>query len=220
MAETVLSAADRAYAAIRGGILDGTFELGARLPEEDVAERAGVSRTPVREALRRLAAEGFVTFEPNRGAQVASWTDGDLEEIFRLRAMLEGHAAARAAARATAGQLDAMADLAGRMEAAAREGTAAALDRVAELNTAFHRTILTAAASPRLAAMLGSVIVVPLVHRTFHRYTPAALRRSMDHHRELLAAFAAGDPDWAGTVMQTHVLAARAELLGTRRGRS
>lgn len=220
MVETVLSAADRAYAAIRGGILDGTFELGARLPEEDLAARAGVSRTPVREALRRLAAEGFVTFVPNRGAQVASWTEGDLQEIFELRAMLEGRAAALAAMRVTAGQLDAMADLAGRMEAAAQQGTAGALDRVAELNTTFHRTILIAAASPRLSAMLGAVIVVPLVHRTFHRYTPAALRRSMNHHRELLAAFAAGDPDWARTVMQAHVLAARAELLGNTRGRT
>lgn len=220
MVGAVLSAADRAYAAIRGGILDGTFELGVRLPEEDLAARAGVSRTPVREALRRLAAEGFVTFEPNRGAQVASWTDGDLEEIFELRAMLEGHAAARAARRATAGQLDAMADLAGRMEAAARTDTAAELDRIAELNTTFHRTILTAAASPRLAGMLAAVIVVPLVHRTFHRYTPTALWRSMHHHRELLAAIAAGDPGWARTVMQTHVLAARAELLGGMRGRS
>lgn len=220
MIEVTQSAADRAYAVVRGSILDGTFELGARLREEDLAARAGVSRTPVREALRRLAAEGFVAFEPNRGAQVASWTDDDLEEIFELRAMLEGHAAARTATRARSAQLDAMAELAGRMEAAAADGSPPALDRIAEDNTAFHRTILRTAASPRLAAMLASVIVVPLVHRTFHRYTPAALRRSMHHHRELLAAFAAGDPDWARTVMRTHVLAARAELLGDRRGRA
>ena len=60
------------------------------------------------------------------------------------------------------------------------------------------------------------MIVVPLVHRTFHRYTPAALRRSMHHHRELLAAFEAADSEWAATVMRTHVLAARAALLGER----
>jgi DNA-binding GntR family transcriptional regulator len=113
-----------------------------------------------------------------------------------------------------------MAALATRMEAAARGGTAAELDRVAGNNTRFHRVILAAAASPRLAAMLASVIVVPLVHRTFHRYTPGALRRSMHHHRELLAAFAAGDPDWARAVMRTHVLAARVELLGDRRRRT
>jgi DNA-binding GntR family transcriptional regulator len=217
MAETtVMSAAERAYEVIRGGILDGTFGLGARLPEEDLAARAGVSRTPVREALRQLAAEGFVTFAPNRGAQVASWSEDDLEEIFQLRALLESYAASRAARRIDAARLLALHELADGMDAAARRGTAAALDRIAELNNRFHRAILTVADSQRLHALLDTVIVVPLVHRTFHRYTPAALRRSMHHHRELLAAFEAADSEWAATVMRTHVLAARAALLGER----
>jgi DNA-binding GntR family transcriptional regulator len=217
MAETtVMSAAERAYEVIRGGILDGTFGLGARLPEEDLAARAGVSRTPVREALRQLAAEGFVTFAPNRGAQVASWSDDDLEEIFQLRALLESYAASRAARRIDAARLLALHELADGMDAAAHRGTAAALDRIAELNNRFHRAILTIADSQRLHALLDTVIVVPLVHRTFHRYTPAALRRSMHHHRELLAAFEAADSEWAATVMRTHVLAARAALLGER----
>lgn len=215
---TIASAAERAYDAIRGGILDGTFELGARLPEEDLAARAGVSRTPVREALRKLAAEGFVTFATNRGAQVASWTDEDLEEIFGLRALLESHGASLAARRIETGHLVALHDLADAMEQAARRGTGPALDRVAELNNRFHRTILEIAGSPRLRALLDTVIVLPLVHRTFHRYTPNALQRSMHHHRELLAAFEAGDGDWAAAVMRTHVLAARTALLGGRRG--
>lgn len=212
-ATVAASAAERAYEVVRGGILDGTFALGSRLPEEDVAARAEVSRTPVREALRRLAAEGFVTFIPNRGAQVASWSEGDLQEIFELRALLESHAAGLAAARITPAQLVTMHDLADQMEQAAGRATARALDRIAELNTAFHRTVLAAAESPRLRTLLETVIVMPLVHRTFHRYTPAALARSMHHHRELLAAFGAADGAWASTVMRTHVLAARAVLL-------
>lgn len=208
-----LSAAERAYEALRHGILDGTFELGARLPEEEVAARAGVSRTPVREALRRLEAEGFVTFAPNRGAQVASWTAHDLDEIFQLRALLESHAADRAAPRITPAALAAMQDLADLMEADAERGTPRAIDRIAERNSAFHGTILAAADSPRLRALLETVIVMPIVHRTFHRYTPAALARSMHHHRELLAALELGDGAWAATVMRTHVLAARAVLL-------
>jgi DNA-binding GntR family transcriptional regulator len=211
------NAAERAYDAIRKGILDGTFELGTRLPEEDLAARAGVSRTPVREALRKLAAEGFVTFAPNRGAQVASWSDDDLEEIFGLRALLESHGAAQAAQRIDTTHLMALHDLADGMERATGHGTGPALDRVAELNNRFHRTILEVAGSRRLRALLDTVIVVPLVHRTFHRYTPDALARSMHHHRELLAAFEAGDGDWAASVMRTHVLAARTVLLGGRR---
>lgn len=214
---TTASAAERAYEAIRAGILDGTFELGARLPEEDLATRAGVSRTPVREALRKLAAEGFVTFATNRGAQVASWTDDDLEEIFGLRALLESHGAALAAQRVETTHLATLHDLADGMERAAGRGTTAALDQVAELNNRFHRTILEIAGSRRLRALLDTVIVLPLVHRTFHRYTPNAMQRSMHHHRELLAAFEARDGDWAASVMRTHVLAARAVLLGGRR---
>jgi DNA-binding GntR family transcriptional regulator len=216
-ATTATSAAARAYDVIRGGILDGTFALGARLPEEDLATRAGVSRTPVREALRQLAAEGFVTFAPNRGAQVASWSDDDLDEIFQLRALLESHGATRAARRMGATHLLTLHELADGMDRAARRATPAALDRIAELNNRFHRTILTVADSQRLTAMLDTVIVVPVVQRTFHHYTTAALWRSMHHHRELLAAFEAGDGEWAGTVMRTHVLAARAVLLGERR---
>lgn len=211
-----ISAAERAYDVVRAGILDGTFALGARLPEEEVAARAGVSRTPVREALRRLAAEGFVTSTPNRGVQVAAWTPQDLDEIFQLRALLESHAAERAASRITAEQLEAMDELAAGMERDARDGTPGALDRIAERNSAFHGTILSAADSGRLRALLQTVIVMPLVHRTFHRYTPAALARSMHHHRELLAALSAADGAWAATVMRAHVLAARAVLLAPR----
>jgi DNA-binding GntR family transcriptional regulator len=217
-ATTAMSAAERAYDVIRGGILDGTFALGARLPEEDVAARAGVSRTPVREALRQLAAEGFVTFAPNRGAQVASWSDDDLDEIFQLRALLESHAASRAARRLDTAGLAALHELTDDMDAAARHATPAALDRIAERNSRFHGAILAAADSQRLHAMLDMVIVVPVVHRTFHHYTPAALSRSMHHHRELLAAFEARDEQWAATVMRTHVLAARAVLLSERNG--
>lgn len=210
------SAAGRAYDVVRAGILDGTFDLGARLVEEDLAGRAGVSRTPVREALRRLAAEGFVRFEPNRGAHVASWTDADLEEIFDLRALLESYTARLAAERIDAGQLAALHGLAERMEADAASATPTGLDRIARRNTEFHRTILDASGSRRLRTIIDTVIVLPLVHRTFHRYTSGALRRSMQHHRELLAALETGDGEWAASVMRTHVLAARAVLLSGR----
>jgi DNA-binding transcriptional MocR family regulator len=80
------TAVERAYEAIRGGIFSGDHPAGSRLREEELAERIGVSRTPVREALRRLDAEGLVEFMPNRGAHVASWSEDDLREIFGLRA--------------------------------------------------------------------------------------------------------------------------------------
>lgn len=89
--------ASRVHQDLRGDILDGRCEPGSRLREEEIAERFGVSRTPVREALRRLEADGLVIVTPNRGAEVVRWRDDDIAELVELRAMLEGQAARRAA---------------------------------------------------------------------------------------------------------------------------
>ena len=90
-------AADRAYERIRAGILSGEFAPASRLKEEELVRVCGVSRTPVREALGRLAAEDYVIVVRNQGAQVKTWSDEDMADLFDLRALLEGHAAARAA---------------------------------------------------------------------------------------------------------------------------
>ena len=106
------SAAEKAYEAIRDGIVGGVLPVGGRLREEELAGSIGVSRTPVREALRRLDAEGLVEFSPRRGAQVASWSDQDLDEIFGLRAVLESYGASLAATRIGGDALAELAELA------------------------------------------------------------------------------------------------------------
>ena len=92
-------ASDRAYAGIRSMILSGELPAGAPLGEEALAERCGVSRTPVRDALRRLEAELLVKRNETQRSFVADWSLGDVADAFELRAMLEGHAARRAAER-------------------------------------------------------------------------------------------------------------------------
>jgi DNA-binding GntR family transcriptional regulator len=84
----VPNAVDRAYEKIRGGILDGVLAPGSRLKEKALVEYCGVSRTPVRDALRRLAAEDFVSIQPNQGAHVRYWDKEDLDDFFALRALL------------------------------------------------------------------------------------------------------------------------------------
>jgi DNA-binding GntR family transcriptional regulator len=206
------SATDLAYDAVLEGILAGTHAMGSRLREEELAAALGVSRTPVREALRRLHSEGLVELLPRRGALVARWDEEDLDEIFELRALLEGYGARRAARRIEAEKLDPLDELCDAMDAAATEGSDAAIATITELNLRFHREIHAAARNPRLVKALGSLVQVPLVHHTFHHYTPEELRRSLGHHRELVAAIRAGDADWAEEVMRAHVHAARASL--------
>jgi DNA-binding GntR family transcriptional regulator len=198
-------------------ILEGRFAPGERLKEEELTELCGVSRTPVREGLRRLAIEGLVVVTPHQGAQVAAVGEGELEEVYALRAMIEGHAAGRAALLITLDDIARLKALAAEMEAAvhvalaAPAGSAAAADlnaRFTPANSEFHRIILDAAMSPRLAAMAALVVEIPLILRTLARYSDQELLRSLQHHRELISAFEARDEDWARSVMRSHVHAA------------
>ncbi len=209
--------AEKAYSAIRERVLSGEYPAGSRLREEELAEAVGVSRTPVREALRRLDAEGVVEFVPNRGAQVAVWSRQDLEEIFSLRALLEGYGARLAASKMEPAELEELAALADQMETIARRGIEGHYDQMALLNGRFHRLVVEAARNRRLATLVGSIVELPLQQRTLRRYSDEDLTRSMRQHRELIDALAAGDTKWAEAVMQAHVLAARHALEATGR---
>jgi DNA-binding GntR family transcriptional regulator len=206
-------AAEDAYVAIRQEILRGEREAGEWLREGDLATSLGVSRTPVREALRRLASEGLVRHERHRGVQVERWSLDDLDEIFSLRSVLEPWGCALAATSGLA-DLDSLRDLADRMDAAAA-GTSPDLDEITWLNNQFHREILEASGNSRLVQLVGSVVAVPVVWRTFSHYSPAAMRRSLAHHHELVDALAAADPTWAESVMRSHVRAARDSLVAS-----
>lgn len=207
-----MSSADAAYAALRDGIVSGEHPGGTRLKEEDLAGALGLSRTPVREALHRLHAEGLVTVEPRRGALVATWSAGELDEIFELRALVEGYGARRAATRVTDAQVAHLEDLCDAMEEAAARSGGPDHDRIGELNSELHREVHRAASSRYVAGLLTSLVQMPLVMRTFHRYEPEELARSMGHHRELVAALRARRPEWAEAVMHAHVEAARVTL--------
>jgi DNA-binding GntR family transcriptional regulator len=209
----VTKAVDKAYSAIRSRILSGYYAPGAHLKEESVAVDTGVSRTPVREALRRLSTEHLVKFISKRGAYVANWSATDVDDIFRLRAMLEGYAAARAAGRITDAQIAELVECADRIEALATRRTPENIRRMLEWNQRFHRIIIDAAASERLGVMLSWLVEVPMLLRTYDRFGDAELARSNHHHREIITALLHRDPDWARNVMETHIRAAHRTYL-------
>jgi DNA-binding GntR family transcriptional regulator len=205
-------AADQAYLLIREQILSGDRAGGTWLREGELADSIGVSRTPVREALRRLTAEGLVNYERNRGVQVAAWSVRDLDEIFSLRSVLEPWGC-RLAATTGLADIVLLSELASEMDQVAPSGHPTDVNRLTDLNNQFHRAILEAADNTRLTSVISSVIQVPLVYRTFSRYTPEALRRSLAHHHELVSALQAQDPDWSESIMTSHVRAAWHSLL-------
>lgn len=201
-------ATSRAYNFLRAGILKGEFPAGGRLLETAIAEQSGVSRTPVREAIRKLHAEGLVILRPHFGAVVRSWTLEELEDIFSLRAVIEAHSVERAAARITPQQLKELSSLARRMINLAEAKGAGYRNRIGDLNAEFHRKLIDASGSERVRTMMAQVIDMPLSLRTILRYDDAALDRSVHHHLEIVAALECRDVSWAGSVMRTHVLAA------------
>src|SRR5690606_7562060 len=133
---------------------------GAKLREDELAQLVGCSRTPVREALRRLAAEGLLELVPNRGAHMASWTASDLDEIFDLRVLLEGYAARRAAQSISTSQVRRLKALQEEMENSAAELGPSSFDRITDLNLEFHQTIVSAADSRRLNVALESIVQI------------------------------------------------------------
>ncbi|MEO0425152.1 MAG: GntR family transcriptional regulator [Pseudomonadota bacterium] len=203
---------DKAYERIREEILSGRLAAGEHLPEQRIAEITGVSRTPVREALRRLHAERFVRYIPNRGAYVAEWSASEVAEIFDLRLLLEGYAAARAAERMTEERLEVLRGCVAQIDALLAEGEALDYDQLLRANHEFHDTLIDAAQSPRLRDLLHSLLETPMILRTMKRYSHADIMRSNQHHTEMVQACAAGDADWARSVMTAHLRAARATL--------
>lgn len=207
------SAGDRAYAIIKEGILSGRFAPNERLKEDELTTLCQVSRTPVREALRRLGIEGLLKVTPNAGAQVIAPDPAELGEIYQLRGMIEGHAAERAAANITPGDILRLKELATEMERAVAVGGAELGAKFTPANAEFHRIILTAAMSRRLSAMAALVIELPLTLRTLNLYSDSDRLRSLRHHRELIDALEMRDGPWAASVMRSHVHAAYRALV-------
>lgn len=215
MAETGAGrASERALSAMREAILSGELAAGAHLGEVELAERLGFSRTPVREALARLAAEGLVEVSAHRGARVVSFSRADLDGIFDVRLALEPRATSRAASHVTDLDLEALDALAAAMLDVGAPGPEQDLDALVGLNRDFHARLLELAHAPALSAALANVVHIPVVTRTFHAYDPASLARSLAHHAEIVAALRAGDADWAGAVMRSHIGNARAVMVG------
>jgi DNA-binding GntR family transcriptional regulator len=208
-----MRAAERAYLIARKGILHGQYAAGSRLTEHHLTQATGVSRTPVREALRRLHAEGFVQFEPNHGAVVAAQGPEDAEEIFELRALLEPISAGRAAMHAAPATVEQLRSLARQQLLVSTQRGPQQLTRIGDLNDRFHRLIQCAAESRRLAKTLAGLIEAPLILRTFGQYSSDELRRSANQHMELVEAIEAHDAPWAESVMRAHILAGRATYL-------
>ena len=209
---TVGTNAERVYDDLRTAIIGGEFPPGVRLRTEALSERFGTSRTPVREALVLLEGDGLVEIEPRRGAVVRSFDAADLIDLYEVRAVLEARAAALAATRVTQEDLVALDQACDRAEGLTG-GTRKTVETLIAANEDFHRTVVAAAGSPRLAAALRTVAGIPRPFKAVFWAVSDERARSLAAHREIVAGLRAGSAERAECAMRLHVLTARDFLI-------
>lgn len=182
---------------------------GDWIDEQKLAEQYGISRTPLREALKVLAAEGLVELKPRRGCYVTEISRQDLDDIFPLMAMLEGRSAFEAVKRAKSADLAALRAIHEKLEAAAREGR---IDAFFEANQEFHRTIQALSGNRWLLSVIQDLRKVLKLSRLHSLSLEGRLQQSLDEHREILACMLSGDAAGAERLMHDHLLSGREAL--------
>lgn len=182
---------------------------GTWIDEQALADRFGISRTPMREALKVLASEGLVRLEPRRGCYVAELSEQDLDDIFPVMALLEGRVAFEAATKATADDLARLAELHDRLEQHAAANDA---DRFFEINQAFHNALQEIAGNRWLKQMIDDARRVIKLTRRDSLRLEGRLKQSLTEHRAILKALKARDADAAGRAMHDHLLSGRAAI--------
>lgn len=204
-----LTGGDLAYAQLRSRIMSGEYAPRTVLRAQALAEELGLSRTPIREALRRLAEAGLVDYTPNKGATVIGYTAEQMAETYFVRAALESRAAGLAAPRMGATDIDLLSDRIEQMDPLVTSEEDEDVVKLGRLNSEFHEHIVEVSGSQQLKTLLRSVSQVPMMVRNFRSYGTAFRRRSNHHHRDILTALETGDALWAEVAMRSHILAAR-----------
>jgi DNA-binding GntR family transcriptional regulator len=195
---------------LREKILRGDYKENSALRQDALAAELGVSRIPVREALRQLEVEGLVTFSPHLGAVVSSLSLAEIEELFQLRALIESEVLRVAVGQISAEVLERAESVLEAYDAAFERGDVAAWG---ELNWEFHATLLAAANRPLTLGVLSTL------HNQSDRYIRMQLElthgehRASDEHRGILEAAQAREADRAASLLSGHILGAGASLV-------
>ena len=182
---------------------------GGWIDEQALAKEYGISRTPLREALKVLASEGLVVLKPRRGCYVTELSEQDIDEVFPVMALLEGRVAEEAARRATKADFSRLTAIHEELE---RQAAANDADRFFEANQRFPTALQEIAGNRYLAQLLDDTRKVIKLTRRDSLRLEGRLKQSLVEHREILEALRLKDPDLAGRRMHDHLLSGRAAL--------
>lgn len=203
------SSSSAAYDSLLRAIENGAFPPGARLREAELAQRFGISRTPIRDVLKRLEHQGLVVHEPHHGAVVAKLEYAQVIELYQMREVLEGAAARLAATHATEPEIALLEEMVAR-----DAGLVDDPRQLAENNKAFHNQIRNAARNRYLVTMLETLRLSLALLGDTTLALPDRGAASVAEHRAIVVRIAAHDPDGAETEARAHIRAAfRARIL-------
>lgn len=200
------TAVERAYEIVRTRILSGQYAPRQHLRESVLAADAGVSRTPVREALKRLIAEQFVTYIPNRGAFVTERPGAATEDDLPIRAMIEGYGAQLAAARISAAELQRLEALSSRIDDLRAANSDSKRAEAASLALEFHLLLCRASKNDTLSAVLRMLLTKPPLAKSISRYSASEWELARTYRRELIRALRTGDGPSAAHLVSALVL--------------
>lgn len=216
MRPTASSLHDEVAARLRERIFSGGLLPGSFLDESALAEQMNISRTPLREALKVLTAEGLVRHEPRRGCFVNQVTEQDLDDIFPVLTMLEGRCAFEAAQHASDADLQALEALHERL---ARHANARRITDYYAANYAIHEAIITLAGNRWLAQVIGDLRKIVKLARLQQLHAPGRLEESLAEHQAVFAALKARDAAAADAAMRVHLERQREALRALARNR-
>lgn len=201
---------EQAYQLLRQAILRGEFAPDQRLTEEGLADRLKISRTPVREAVQKLRQEGLLVALQPRGVAVVSVSTPEIEQIFKLRLLLERYATEEAASQITFEQVEQLQAANHAMQAALQPLD---MERYLEANRTFHNVLYQVAHNPRLLAMIESLFVPSVYLLEATTYDPTTAHEGWEGHQRIIVALQKRDPASAGAAMEAHISNGRVRLL-------
>ena len=195
---------------IRQAIINGDFPPGMRLMELQLAADLGVSRTPIREAIRKLELEGLIVMIPRRGAYVANFSIKDINEVYEIRTALDVLSAGLAAERINEEELE---EMERRLISMRPAIDAMDIPKIAEEDSAFHDVIYKASRNERLISIISNLREQINSIRSKSMLYPGRLTDMMEEHRAIVDAIAQGNPEAAEKAVQTHMENAERTLL-------
>lgn len=209
--KNVLPVREKVYEYLKSAILSGRFHPGTRLAEEHLAKEAGVSRTPVREALHKLELEGLIKPLETRGFIVSRDSKEEVEELFEIRAILEGHALRIISQKISDQDVGKLSGFIEKAEEALRKRR---IDEVFKWNTKFHDTLHGMVSEKRrLHRLMVNVRKYVLRYRKDTLQYPDGGKRAIDGHRKILMALRLKDPDLCERIMREHIQQAKEDAL-------